>query len=93
MRSALFRIDSQQGGQLKLVGRGYGHGAGMSQLGAKTLADSYAWDYARILAFYYTDVELCSAQPSASAAEPPSCRFSRSRPASSYSPRLLDLLK
>lgn len=41
-------------------GRGFGHGAGMSQWGAKALADSLKWNYEQILHFYYTDVTLCT---------------------------------
>jgi len=43
--------------QFRFVGRGYGHGLGMSQYGAKALAD-IGYDYKRILQYYYKDVEV-----------------------------------
>ena len=51
-------FDVQRGkGSVTLVGRGYGHGAGLCQWGAKALADQ-GWDYARILEHYYPGTEL-----------------------------------
>lgn len=38
-------------------GHGYGHGVGMSQYGAKTMADK-GFDYKKILSFYYPGVTL-----------------------------------
>jgi stage II sporulation protein D len=38
-------------------GRGFGHGVGLSQYGAKNMADQ-GWGYDRILGFYYTDVTI-----------------------------------
>lgn len=46
----LYRVD----------GRGFGHGVGMSQLGAHTMASRLGHDYRSILGFYYTDVSLCN---------------------------------
>jgi stage II sporulation protein D len=43
--------------QFRFVGRGYGHGLGMSQYGAKALAD-IGYDYKRILQYYYKDVQV-----------------------------------
>lgn len=43
--------------QFRFVGRGYGHGLGMSQYGAKALAD-LGYDYKSILQYYYKDVEV-----------------------------------
>jgi stage II sporulation protein D len=45
--------------ELKLEGSGLGHGVGLCQSGARTLADLEKKSYAEILAFYYlgTDVE------------------------------------
>lgn len=40
-----------------LTGNGYGHGVGMSQYGAKAMAEA-GWTYDRILTFYYKDVRL-----------------------------------
>lgn len=42
----------QQGGELVVTGRGWGHGAGMVQWGAKGKADR-GMDYAQILGYYY----------------------------------------
>ncbi len=45
------------GGKLVLSGAGYGHGVGMSQYGAKGMAEQ-GNTYDKILNFYYTGVEL-----------------------------------
>lgn len=42
---------------VKFAGRGYGHGLGMSQWGAKALAE-HGFNYEQILAHYYTEVKL-----------------------------------
>jgi stage II sporulation protein D len=42
---------------LTVLGRGWGHGVGMSQVGAFTLA-RMGWDYQKILTYYYTGVEV-----------------------------------
>lgn len=42
---------------LTIIGRGWGHGVGMSQVGAFSLA-KLGWDYNRILQYYYTGVEV-----------------------------------
>ncbi len=42
---------------LTILGRGWGHGVGMSQVGAFTLA-RMGWDYQKILTYYYTGVEV-----------------------------------
>lgn len=42
---------------VKFTGRGYGHGLGMSQWGAKALAER-GFTYDKILAHYYTEVKL-----------------------------------
>lgn len=43
--------------QFIIRGRGYGHGLGMSQWGAKALADQ-GYDYQSILKYYYKDVTI-----------------------------------
>src|SRR5439155_19238067 len=45
-----------------LDGRGWGHGVGMSQWGAEGYARS-GYDYRRILAHYYPETHIGSAQP------------------------------
>ena len=42
---------------ITVIGRGWGHGVGMSQVGAFSLA-KMGWSYDRILKYYYTDVEI-----------------------------------
>ncbi|MEX2501506.1 MAG: hypothetical protein WD336_03945, partial [Trueperaceae bacterium] len=44
-------------GPLTVRGDGWGHGVGMSQYGARALAQQ-GYDYGRILAFYYPGVGL-----------------------------------
>lgn len=39
------------------AGKGYGHGVGLSQYGAKAMADA-GWSYKSILTYYYTDVQV-----------------------------------
>ncbi len=56
VKSLAFEVDHARGG-VRLVGRGFGHGAGLCQWGAKALADQ-GWDYRRILLHYYPGVEL-----------------------------------
>lgn len=53
LKSMRFRV---QGG-LVVSGDGWGHGVGMSQYGARALANA-GYDYGRILAFYYPTTNL-----------------------------------
>jgi len=59
--SAYFVIDKEKkDGKLKnitLIGGGYGHGVGMSQNGAKTMADM-GMKYEKIIEYYYEGTEL-----------------------------------
>ncbi|NJR66348.1 MAG: hypothetical protein HC772_15145 [Leptolyngbyaceae cyanobacterium CRU_2_3] len=69
LRSAPFQIIPQMGQvasagnvasapiAFELTGQGYGHGIGMSQWGARNLAEQ-RWNYAQILLHYYTGAEL-----------------------------------
>jgi stage II sporulation protein D len=50
-------VDSGRDGSVKLSGRGYGHGAGLCQWGAKLFANS-GWNYRQILEHYYPGTEL-----------------------------------
>lgn len=52
---------AREGGYTLIAAR-YGHGVGMSQIGADLRAnpDTYGWDYRQILAFYYPGMELIS---------------------------------
>ncbi|NJO19660.1 MAG: SpoIID/LytB domain-containing protein [Spirulinaceae cyanobacterium RM2_2_10] len=61
-RSTLFYIDpvlnaNQQLTGYRFVGGGFGHGAGLSQFGAYTLAQQ-GWRYDRILNFYYPGTQI-----------------------------------
>jgi stage II sporulation protein D len=48
---------TRKGGAIVASGKGYGHGAGMCQWGARALAEK-GWDYRKILAHYYDGAEL-----------------------------------
>ncbi|MBC7999248.1 MAG: sporulation protein, partial [Leptolyngbya sp.] len=54
--SSIFNV-SFEDNQYVFAGRGFGHGLGMSQYGAKTLAES-GYNAAQILAYYYRDVSV-----------------------------------
>lgn len=56
MRSTLVRID-KSGDQFFLQGRGWGHGVGLCQFGAKHLAE-LGYKYRDILRYYYPDSEI-----------------------------------
>jgi SpoIID/LytB domain protein len=55
LRSTLFAIRRNV-----IEGRGYGHGVGMSQWGAKALAET-GWEFSRIVEFYYSGSSICEA--------------------------------
>lgn len=62
-QSTLFDIEKLGGGQtLEFSGRGFGHGVGMNQMGAMTLAQENAWNYQQILHFYYSSIQICQLQ-------------------------------
>ena len=56
LRSTAFTLSFAEG-RFTFTVTGFGHGVGMSQYGAQTLA-SRGWDYAAILAHYYPGTEL-----------------------------------
>ncbi|MFQ5881247.1 MAG: SpoIID/LytB domain-containing protein [Candidatus Methylomirabilales bacterium] len=56
IRSTRFTLHRSKG-EIILVGRGWGHGVGLSQWGAKAMAD-FAYDYTRILRYYFPLAEL-----------------------------------
>jgi stage II sporulation protein D len=56
LKSLDFEVEKTPEGYL-FTGRGYGHGAGLCQWGAKALADG-GWSYQDILAHYYPGAEL-----------------------------------
>lgn len=45
-------MDSASGPNIKIFGRGSGHGVGMSQWGAKTMAEN-GWTFTQILSYYF----------------------------------------
>ena len=57
VRSLLFEVTADGKGGVRLVGRGFGHGAGLCQWGAKLMADA-GKRYQEILLHYYPGTEL-----------------------------------
>ena len=57
LRSACFSIRYQDGSFL-ITTKGYGHGVGLSQWGAKALAEQ-GWTYEAILTHYFPGTQLC----------------------------------
>jgi stage II sporulation protein D len=56
VKSLSFEL-KKSGDVVRMVGKGFGHGAGLCQWGAKLLAEE-GYDYRRILAHYYPGTEL-----------------------------------
>lgn len=54
--SSIFNVSFEDGTYV-FTGRGFGHGLGMSQYGAKSLAES-GYNAAQILSYYYRDVSV-----------------------------------
>jgi stage II sporulation protein D len=65
LRSTMFSIDRPDAKQPRIVitGKGFGHGVGMSQVGAKILAAALGWHEDEILSFYYTGIEITPSMP------------------------------
>jgi stage II sporulation protein D len=57
VKSLDFEVQTR-GDDFKLVGRGFGHGAGLCQWGAKLYAEREGWDYRKILEHYYPGAQL-----------------------------------
>ncbi len=57
VKSLAFDVERLRDGGVRLTGRGYGHGAGLCQWGAKALADD-GKGYREILSHYYPGAEL-----------------------------------
>jgi stage II sporulation protein D len=57
VRSLAFDVSPGPGGGARLTGRGLGHGAGLSQWGAKEMAEA-GQDYRAILSHFYPGTEL-----------------------------------
>lgn len=58
IRSTLFQVRVRDG-VAEFEGRGWGHGVGLSQWGARGMA-LRGWDFTRILRHYYTGVQITS---------------------------------
>lgn len=61
LRSALFSLTTSTVNGVETVqikGKGYGHGVGMAQVGAKEYASQLGWTFDQILKFYYTGITL-----------------------------------
>ncbi len=56
LRSTFFSCQ-EWGSEVKLVGRGYGHGVGMSQEGAIKMCDE-GYEYWQVIEFYYTGARI-----------------------------------
>ncbi len=59
--STLITFDNQREG-LQIKGRGWGHGVGLSQWGAKTMADE-SYSYNKILEYFYPQSTMLQAYP------------------------------
>ena len=60
LRSTAFEVRYDPGAAaFDFTTRGYGHGVGMSQVGAKHLANA-GWDHTAILEHYYSGAEVTS---------------------------------
>lgn len=59
LRSTFFNVARQPDGSFQFAGRGWGHGVGMTQWGAKAMADM-GYTYAQILTHYYSQTAIAS---------------------------------
>lgn len=62
LKSSSFIVTKQSGDTLTITTRGYGHGIGMSQIGAVIYANEYGWNYKQILAQYYSITSTSTCQ-------------------------------
>ncbi len=58
LRSTLFDLSTDSSGNVTFSGKGYGHGVGMAQIGAREYASQFGWSFDQILNFYYTGITL-----------------------------------
>lgn len=59
LRSTFFNVSRLPNGTFQFAGRGWGHGVGMTQWGAKAMADM-GFTYDQILAHYYSQTTLAA---------------------------------
>jgi stage II sporulation protein D len=60
LKSNLFQIKKEDSGKFTFLGRGFGHGLGMSQWGAYYMAKK-GFNYTQILHFYYPNTQILKA--------------------------------
>jgi stage II sporulation protein D len=61
LRSTLFELESKIVDSkvvIEISGKGYGHGVGMTQIGARETALQLGWSFDQIVKFYYTGITL-----------------------------------
>jgi SpoIID/LytB domain protein len=58
LRSTLFEVSQDSTAGFQFNGRGYGHGVGMAQIGAREYAKQFEWNFEQILKFYYHGITL-----------------------------------
>ncbi|MBA2877220.1 SpoIID/LytB domain protein [Anoxybacillus kamchatkensis] len=58
LKSSMLQLIEQSSDAIVIKGNGYGHGVGMSQWGAKIMAERYKKSYSDILRFYYPGTTL-----------------------------------
>ena len=61
LRSIHYTVTKNAEGSYVFDGGGWGHSVGMSQFGAKAMAQEYDFNYRQIIGFYYTGVNLATA--------------------------------
>jgi len=62
IKSAWIKI-SAKNGSATISGKGFGHGAGMNQWGARVMVDKYNKTFDEILKFYYTGIDIVKDEP------------------------------
>ena len=60
LKSAWFNVSVHRN-EVRLAGRGYGHGVGLCQEGAMAMA-AKGWTYERIIDYYYKDVRIVNSR-------------------------------
>ena len=67
LKSILFTVECLEDGTVSIKGKGYGHGIGMCQMGAKALADvPFNYTFDQILGHYYPGTKIMQGSGSAS---------------------------
>jgi SpoIID/LytB domain protein len=58
LKSPWINFSQMTANSVTINGRGFGHGAGMNQWGARVMVDKLGKKFDEILKFYYTDIEI-----------------------------------